>query len=83
MVAFKNMTSLNNRSIKYLLRVFKIESLKIIFEKSTYSYVIGNFFQGDKFLSKYSSGKFDELLFCDSYFGEHLLEPVTFYNAYH
>ena len=84
MGVYKSKSSLNNHSIKYLLRVFKIESLENIWEKITFSYVVDDFFQSDQFLPIYSSGKFAEQRFCDSYFGKHLTcRAAIFYNAYH
>ena len=84
MGVYKSKSSLNNHSVKYLLRVFKTESLKQIWEKITFSYVVDDFFQSDQFLPIYSSGKFVEQRFCDSYFGKHLTwRAAIFYNAYH
>ena len=65
---YKSKSLLNNHSTKYLLSVFKIESLKNIWKKITFSYVVDDFFQSDQFLPINSSGKFVEQIFCYSYF---------------
>ena len=53
-------------------------------KKITFSYVVDDFFQSDQFLPIYSSGKFVEQIFCDSYFGEHLTcRAAISCNAYH